>query len=1770
MADANTILLKMLVDTKEAIDNMANFRTSQKQVSDQVQNSTIIYVQNTAAVNNLEKGLQTTDKTTKGLTKTVEEATKKQINWNEVIKTTSSVLSDVAQVGMTFIANFTKLGLVGNIVKGLSAEIFGATAGLGLFGIAITSVTTLINNVMLNSAKEFQTNMANVNSILLQSPEALQAMSNEVLQLANTLKLASPADMAAALYDIGSSGFNGADGIKILTVATQAGAAGLTDTKTAGLALTKVLNGLELSADKAGESANTLFTLVNRGVLTFKDVAVNIGEVTAPSKQLGIDLTTLSAAMAIQTRKGTEASQAFTNYKSLLLALSAPSETAIAKQKELGLSFDANTIKAKGFDKVVGELLAAAEKSGDTTNFLMQMLGRQEALNAALQIGTNNGKEFREEIQKFNDAGDSFGAALAEQTKTLDAEIKKLTIGIDLMKITFGQAIGNILSKILPFFTSLIGGFNSLGEDTKRTIANIAIFAASIVPAVTALGIFAGGIVVLLGNMVALRLAFITLSTGSLPSLGAAIGAVTGSLKTLQLMFMGGAALAGAAAIFWGIDEAVKANEDSTTVWGQVLHDTLDTINLIGKARELIKGWGAQEQADKDEKDHQEEIKKALDISSKLRFKEKRTLEENIELQKALVVLSLAAHKENQKAIKEEALALNAIIDQQQKALKNKPKKLTEDQLKDRKAFLKELNEAELKEDQNKLKLAKMRADEWRDEELKKLKSNITTGIVLKSEEAKLKAQIERGYHAQINKATDEFNRERDQKRKADNDKIRSASKEKLETEINDLQTKYKKIETKEGLFDAQRTAQLKSTLQQQANLYAEYADKTKHKEFSSKEKSEFSEKSTDAQNKATNLEREFLSKSAKQKQEYYQELGKADAKYEAIKEAKLKEQGRKALAYENELEAQILADETVSSEDKLAILQQRLDNEITKYGEYSTEVLKTQGQMHVLDLKLTKDKLDKEWELNKRAGEEELSLWEQDQKIKKEQGKQAVDYEKELENQIVNDKSTSLEFILDLRKQDLANAKENSNAKLKLEKEVADLEEAILNKNFDFVRQMSTTLGNSTNETLSGIGKIAEGATNSLSTISGIIEKIQKTDSVDMGSLVLTLLAEFVRMTDTLTDAWKNFNKTAADGGGLKSIQKGIDGMMRSIPFLGGMIADFGKMLSVAFGWEKSDEEIQKINEFVGKLSESSSRALEQSNALSQAITDNITDEMEQKQAQLELDIRLVNQSTDIEAVKIEKIKALRTKFQQWEKEYNKKKADDNAKIVEENQKKISSYNEKAYNEELKLIDSTLGKKRKSLETDYQKQLDIIDGFLKKKQDLIDSRNEDTKLKKKIDDDLKKDVSRISGTLKQGFFDDNNYQHDLNSKDAVFDISNNVDLDFETKNAKLREQFAKDTIYYSKELESAQKRNLDQATIGAIKEKLQNAKNSYGNAVDTKMIEIEQENEKAKALAPIIKARLEAARAEEENQIKLLDSAYKTSAGTFKTEMVSATDFFVKYSKGQIETIGTDLFNQVQKSLVEMNKAKAELTALQTQAKTTTKTASANAFTTQANTPTASPTKPTTAQAGASLGKATATTGASVSLGKTASVNDMTKDPFATGRAQSGLSAIDDPFASKNTSYVPKPEGMSSDAKKTAMINALADNGIGHSRDWWFSNYIGSSIEQLKELVKMRGVADYIKGFDKFAGGGVAGKASIFGEAGPEAAFNFGQMKNMYEYVKNTTAMATNTNNYATSSMSNVYAPTIIVQGGGNEQTIRNTVMSTMKEFQTRSGNRK
>lgn len=357
---------------------------------------------------------------------------------------------------------------VGSAVDNSAAK--SRMLGTGLLGMGGMIATVFTGSAV--AAIGFGEQMANVNSIAQLTTGELSALSDQVIDLStNTGQSATV--LAAGLYDIQSSGFAGADALSILGVSATAANAGLTTTDVSARAITASLNAYGLTAADAGHVSDVLFKTVDEGVVSFEQLANNLGNTLPLANATGVSIEELGAAYARMTLSGVGVSQAETQIAALMRAAINPTTELTAAVQDYGYASVESLIAAEG---MTGYLDLLTKASGGTTEGLFELLGTAEATNAALLLGGENADEYAASVERMKASSEGLGAtqtALAKQMESTAFSLRLLKTNVQAAAIAIGVQLEPGIRFVAKAMTGMLKGFLNLSKPVQKIIGVI-------------------------------------------------------------------------------------------------------------------------------------------------------------------------------------------------------------------------------------------------------------------------------------------------------------------------------------------------------------------------------------------------------------------------------------------------------------------------------------------------------------------------------------------------------------------------------------------------------------------------------------------------------------------------------------------------------------------------------------------------------------------------------------------------------------------------------------------------------------------------------------------------------------------------------------------------------------------------------------------------------------------------------------------------------------------------------------------------------------------------------------------------------------------------------------------------------------------------------------------------------------------------------------------------------------------------------------------------
>lgn len=368
----------------------------------------------------------------------------------------------------------SSLGSLTGLLKGLAGAggvLYLAKQGFDMLKNAIGAAANEVKS-WVTEAASFETSMRNVNSISQMSEQQLKGFSDEILNLSNTLPQ-SAKTLADGLYDIASSGFQGADGMKVLTASAKAASAGLTDTAVSAKGITAVLNAYGLEAKDAQWVSDVMFKTVDRGVVSFEELTGTIGDILGTGKMASLRFEELSGALAYMTTKGINAAEATTALNQLVLTTVKSNKELTQVLKNAGYESGEAALKHLG---LAGTLKIVQDATGGSISKLTDLYSNIRAVKGGGALLATGFDELIDYLEEFNNVAGATDKALEQQAMGFEYNLGILQNNLTNLKITLGNALLPVLNEFIQWFTQGTDVVDKYGNAIGRTEAPMARF----------------------------------------------------------------------------------------------------------------------------------------------------------------------------------------------------------------------------------------------------------------------------------------------------------------------------------------------------------------------------------------------------------------------------------------------------------------------------------------------------------------------------------------------------------------------------------------------------------------------------------------------------------------------------------------------------------------------------------------------------------------------------------------------------------------------------------------------------------------------------------------------------------------------------------------------------------------------------------------------------------------------------------------------------------------------------------------------------------------------------------------------------------------------------------------------------------------------------------------------------------------------------------------------------------------------------------------------
>ena len=221
------------------------------------------------------------------------------------------------------------------------------------------------------------------------------------------------------------------------------------------------MNAVGLAEKDLTRINDTLFTTVRLGKTTVDELGQALFNVAPVAAAAGTSIEEIGAALAVLTAGGTRTSEATTQLRAAIQALSAPTVRQISRAEALGFTFDETAIATQGLEATIDDLM---EATGGSQQKLRMLLGSTEAVMAVLRLAGTGADDFTAALTAMDEKAGATEVAFEKMNETFSRQWDILKAQLNVTLIELGTAI---LPTVTSAVTNLSSAVTLLTADTE-------------------------------------------------------------------------------------------------------------------------------------------------------------------------------------------------------------------------------------------------------------------------------------------------------------------------------------------------------------------------------------------------------------------------------------------------------------------------------------------------------------------------------------------------------------------------------------------------------------------------------------------------------------------------------------------------------------------------------------------------------------------------------------------------------------------------------------------------------------------------------------------------------------------------------------------------------------------------------------------------------------------------------------------------------------------------------------------------------------------------------------------------------------------------------------------------------------------------------------------------------------------------------------------------------------------------------------------------------
>lgn len=369
--------------------------------------------------------------------------------------------------------------------------------------ITLGNVTTAIGQLndmfqdLISTQQSFDASMRAVNTMAGKGEKEFEALKASVADLGKEIPKTRE-ELAEGMYQVISNGVPEDNWISFLDKSARASVGGIADLGQTVTVTSTIIKNYGLEWESAGEIQDKIQMTAKNGVTSFEQLAQALPRVSGNAATLGVSIDELMATFATLTGVSGNTAEVSTQLAAIFTALVKPSSEAATMAQEMGIQFDAASIKASGGMRNFLTQLNQDVKDYAAAHGMLEeeiyakLFGSAEALRALIPLNGELADKFCDNIDAMAGSAGTIEGAFDQMSRTGDSATQILNNQIAAMTDWIGEVSGSAgpVVALIANVTIAVAGIKQLGMTLVAVTSGMKAFAAAHVLAAskTALG----------------------------------------------------------------------------------------------------------------------------------------------------------------------------------------------------------------------------------------------------------------------------------------------------------------------------------------------------------------------------------------------------------------------------------------------------------------------------------------------------------------------------------------------------------------------------------------------------------------------------------------------------------------------------------------------------------------------------------------------------------------------------------------------------------------------------------------------------------------------------------------------------------------------------------------------------------------------------------------------------------------------------------------------------------------------------------------------------------------------------------------------------------------------------------------------------------------------------------------------------------------------------------------------------------------------------------